>query len=265
MLCEHKERQKNSDCHLTFDKNLKFILLNFVTLQVNLEGQQECEDKLVVFIEAPHCVSKYLESQVFNNVCYSLLSFGGLLWPLKTHTLMIITTNSIGLPQMLKDQSTDPWFMAIKLYLASERSKILRNWASEVWYMTLTMLISVIRKYRMLPREATGRYLAWAMLILISASAATLSFALTSAAVCLVVLRIPIMESSSTRDPRGMHIKCYLNTYEHDVIIIQQTKNVNKAQLAFYQRCLFEKSLYLKHMKLFPISPCVSCTYLWCC
>lgn len=103
----------------------------------------------------------------------------------------------------------------IKPYLANDRSKILRNWAREVWYMTLTMLISVMRKYRMLPRDATGRYLAWAILILISASAATLSLALTSAAVCLVVLRMPIMESSSTRDPSIKQLEYYFLKYNH--------------------------------------------------
>ena len=40
-------------------------------------------------------------------------------------------------------------------YLAMDRSKTPRNCLSEVWYMMFTMLISVIRKYRMLPRLAT--------------------------------------------------------------------------------------------------------------
>lgn len=60
-------------------------MLNFVILQVNLEGQQECEDELVVFIQASHCVSKHLVSQIFNDICNSLLSFRGLLRPVKTH------------------------------------------------------------------------------------------------------------------------------------------------------------------------------------
>lgn len=41
------------------------------------------------------------------------------------------------------------------LYLARERSKIPKNCRSDVWYMTLTMDISVMRKYRMLPLVAT--------------------------------------------------------------------------------------------------------------
>lgn len=69
----------DSDTHLTFDENLKLVVLDFVTLQVNLEGQQECEDELVVFVQAPHSVSKYLKGQIFNYVCDSLLSFRGLL------------------------------------------------------------------------------------------------------------------------------------------------------------------------------------------
>lgn len=40
-------------------------------------------------------------------------------------------------------------------YLAKDKSNRPRNWRSDVWYMTFTMLISVIRKYRMLPLVAT--------------------------------------------------------------------------------------------------------------
>lgn len=59
-------------------------MLYFVTLQVNLEGQQQCEDELVVFIKASYCVSEHLKGQVINNVCNSLLSFRGLFRPAKT-------------------------------------------------------------------------------------------------------------------------------------------------------------------------------------
>lgn len=41
-------------------------------------------------------------------------------------------------------------------HLARERSKSPRNCLRDVWYMTFTILISVIRKYRMLPLVATG-------------------------------------------------------------------------------------------------------------
>lgn len=82
-----------------------------------------------------------------------------------------------------------------------------RNCAREVWYMILTMLISVMRKYRMLPRVAAGRNSSWAMLILISVSAATWSFSLTSAAVCLVVRRTPMRDSSSTNEPKNQREK----------------------------------------------------------
>ena len=49
--------------------------------------------------------------------------------------------------------------------------------------MQLTRLISVIRKYRMLPLVATGRYSSRAELIFSSVSAAVCSFWLTSCAV----------------------------------------------------------------------------------
>ena len=86
-------------------------------------------------------------------------------------------------------------------YLAMERSNSPRNCRSDVWYMTLTNDISVMRKYRMLPLVATGRYSSRALLILISVSAAICSFWLTSSAVVLVTLSTLIRSSSSTREP----------------------------------------------------------------
>lgn len=49
-----------SDNYLTFNKNLKFVMLYFHILYVNLQGKQKCKDKLVVFIEASHSVSEHL-------------------------------------------------------------------------------------------------------------------------------------------------------------------------------------------------------------
>lgn len=43
-----------------------------------------------------------------------------------------------------------------RLYLAIDWSKRPRNCFSDVWYMTLTSDISVMRKYKMEPRVATG-------------------------------------------------------------------------------------------------------------
>ena len=86
-------------------------------------------------------------------------------------------------------------------YRAMERSNSPRNCRSDVWYMTLTNDISVMRKYRMLPLVATGRYSSRALLILISVSAAICSFWLTSSAVVLVTLSTLIRSSSSTREP----------------------------------------------------------------
>lgn len=42
-------------------------------------------------------------------------------------------------------------------HLARERSKSPRNCLREVWYMTFTILISVIRKYKILPLVATEK------------------------------------------------------------------------------------------------------------
>ena len=86
-------------------------------------------------------------------------------------------------------------------YLAMDMSNKTRNCLSEVWYITLTKDISVIRKYRMLPLVATGLYSSRALLILISVSAAIWSFWLTSRAVVLVTLSTLIRSSSSTREP----------------------------------------------------------------
>lgn len=60
----------------------------------------------------------------------------------------------------------------------------------------------------MLPRVAAGRYSSWAELIFTSVSAATDNFTATSAAVCLVVCRTPIKDSSSTSEPKKPNIGC---------------------------------------------------------
>ena len=86
-------------------------------------------------------------------------------------------------------------------YLAIERSNMPRNCRREVWYMTFTMLISTIKKYRIDPRVATGRNSSRARLILTSVSAATVSFSLTSSAVSFVVFNTATSDSSSTSEP----------------------------------------------------------------
>lgn len=90
---------------------------------------------------------------------------------------------------------------AMFAYRFIERSKSWRNCLKEVWYMEFTKLISTIKKYRMLPRVATGRNSSRAELILISVSAAVCSFWLTSWAVTLVMLSTLIRSSSSTKEP----------------------------------------------------------------
>ena len=87
--------------------------------------------------------------------------------------------------------------------LAMDKSKIPKNCFSEVWYITFTILISTIKKYRMEPRVATGRNSSRAKLILTSVSAATASFSLTSSAVSLVVFSTATRDSSSTNEPYG--------------------------------------------------------------
>lgn len=48
----------------TFNQYLKFAVFDFVILQVNLEGQQERENKLVVLVQASDCVSEHLKGQI---------------------------------------------------------------------------------------------------------------------------------------------------------------------------------------------------------
>ena len=91
--------------------------------------------------------------------------------------------------------------MELENYLAMDRSKRCKNCRSDVWYMQFTMLISTIRKYRMLPRVATGRNSSRAVVIFTSVSAATCSFWLTSWAVALVMFNTLIRSSSSTKEP----------------------------------------------------------------
>ena len=82
-----------------------------------------------------------------------------------------------------------------------DRSNTPRNCSREVWYMQFTMDISQIKKYKILPRVATGRNSSRASFILASVSAATDSFSLTSDAVSLVIASTCIRDSSSTSEP----------------------------------------------------------------
>lgn len=91
--------------------------------------------------------------------------------------------------------------IGIKCYLAIDKSNNPRNCFSEVWYITFTEDISVIRKYSVLPRDATGRNSSRAVFILISVSAAICSFWATSVDVILVEFSTFIRSSSSTREP----------------------------------------------------------------
>ena len=89
----------------------------------------------------------------------------------------------------------------LRTNLAMELSKIDKNCCREVWYITLTMLISTIRKYKILPRVATGLNSSRASFIFSSVSLAMKSFSLTSSAVNFVVFNTATSDSSSTREP----------------------------------------------------------------
>lgn len=91
--------------------------------------------------------------------------------------------------------------LATHTHLASDKSNLSRNWTKDVWYMQLTIDMSVMRKYSTLPLVATGRNSSLAAFIFISVSAATCSLIFTSAAVSLDTFSTVITLSSSTRDP----------------------------------------------------------------
>ena len=69
----------------------------------------------------------------------------------------------------------------------SSAKDITKNTVIRTWYMTLTKLVSTIKKYKIDPLVATGLNSSRAVLILISVSAATVSFSLTSSAVVFVI------------------------------------------------------------------------------
>ena len=80
----------------------------------------------------------------------------------------------------------------------SKRSK---NWTNDVWYMQFTWAISHTKKYKTLPRVATGRNSSLATFIFISVSLAIVSFSFTSVAVRLVVFSTDINSTSSISGP----------------------------------------------------------------
>lgn len=67
--------------------------------------------------------------------------------------------------------------------------------------MQLTCAMSQIKKYKTLPRVATGRNSSRVVFIFISVSLATVNFSFTSAAVCLVLLSTDINSKSSIKGP----------------------------------------------------------------
>ena len=113
-----------------------------------------------------------------------------------------------------------------------------RNCLSEVWYMVFTIAISDMRKYRILPRVATGLNSSRASLILISVSAAICSFWLTSRAVALVTCNTLIRSSSSTREP------CRINK------AYSQFKSLNwNIHTYVYITSVFGQGIHLLHRK----------------
>ena len=62
--------------------------------------------------------------------------------------------------------------MCVGLDFVTDASNKTRNCLNDVWYMTLTLLISTIKKYKILPLVATSLYSSLAAFIFISVSAA---------------------------------------------------------------------------------------------
>lgn len=94
------------------------------------------------------------------------------------------------------------------IYLIMEMSNRSKNWTRDVWYMQLTCGMSHIRKYKTLPRVATGRNSSRAVSIFNSVSFAILSFSFTCAAVCFVVFNTDISSTSSIKGPFKRDGKC---------------------------------------------------------
>jgi len=91
--------------------------------------------------------------------------------------------------------------LSVYIYLVIEISNRSKNWTRDVWYMQLTCGMSHIKKYKTLPRVATGRNSSRAALIFNSVSLAVLSFLFISAAVCFVIFKTDINSTSSIKGP----------------------------------------------------------------
>uniref|UniRef100_A0A2M4D0S6 Putative secreted protein n=1 Tax=Anopheles darlingi TaxID=43151 RepID=A0A2M4D0S6_ANODA len=91
--------------------------------------------------------------------------------------------------------------MLLLVDLVIELSNMIRNCFSEFWYITFTLDISTIRKYRIDPRAATARNSSRAIMIFFSVTSEILSFWFTSSAVVFVSCSTSISASSSTSEP----------------------------------------------------------------
>ena len=82
-----------------------------------------------------------------------------------------------------------------------DESNMPKNCFNDVWYMKLTIIISTIKKYNILPRVATGLYSSRAKFIFSLVSAAICNLDLTSIDVILVIFNTFIKSRSSTKAP----------------------------------------------------------------
>ena len=205
-------------------------MLDGSTLQANLEWEEKSEEELVILVQSSAGVVEDLKGQVVNDVLDPLAWDRRFLWPTwKSANIDVVhrcvymtcrfpTVSDIVGVCMWGQRTLVSWSYTLSMYyydfnnlkyrcayehihLSMEMSKTPRNCRREVWYITFTMDISTMRKYRMDPRAATGRYSSRAVLIFTSVSAAITSFSFTSRAVSFVVRSTSIRDSSSTRDP----------------------------------------------------------------
>lgn len=68
---------------LTFNQCKELLMLDFATLQVNLQGKQQCEKELVLLIKASCSILIHFVGHMLNNVSYSLASDGALGRPIQ--------------------------------------------------------------------------------------------------------------------------------------------------------------------------------------
>lgn len=77
------------DSVATFDEGVKVVMFDGSLLQSDLEGEQQCEQELVLLIEPTAGVAEYTKSEVVNDIVDTFAGDGGLVRPdgkYTTHT-----------------------------------------------------------------------------------------------------------------------------------------------------------------------------------